>query len=258
MTRNLLAFGLGMFAVVSFSASNIWAHGGESRVLIERGDSVDAQAGVLSVEFQVVDSKAKTSLGESDFAVMHEKKLHAFFFDPALKEFRHEHPVFVNSKWRVSTKLSVNGNYWFWIQGKIVSDGEEFFSSSRLNIVGGTQANPLPPALGDVRIGTNQGSKASLAPGTIVAKQASMLMLQFSRDDGSQPKLSPYLGELAHIVAVSDDGDSLLHTHPMDSGTSNELNIHATFPTAGQYRLWIQFIDDNVLKVVPLSITVVP
>ncbi len=256
MTRQSLAVAFGLFALVSVYAPSAQAHGEESRVAIEREESADPQAGTVTFEFQLIDFKTKTVLGEPDLAVSHTKKLHAFFFDPALKEFRHEHPAYVNSKWRVTTNLSVSGNYWFWVQGKIATDGEEFSASNRVKLIGGTPANPLPPNLGDVRLGTDQGSTVTLSQDSLVAKQESTLMLNFSHADGSKPNLTPYLGELAHIVGVPEDGDSLLHTHPMDTGTPNELMVHATFPEAGQYRLWIQFIDGGTLNIVPMAVTV--
>ncbi len=85
-----------------------------------------------------------------------------------------------------------------------------------------------------------------------------MIMLNFSREDGSKPNITPYLGAIAHVVAVALDGDTLIHVHPMNGRNPNEGMIHATFPTAGFYRLWIQFIDDSVLRVIPLSIEVQP
>ena len=42
----------------------------------------------------------------------------------------------------------------------------------------------------------------------------------------------------------------------MNSSKINEGMIHATFNSAGKYRLWIQFVDNNILRVVPLAIEV--
>ena len=67
--------------------------------------------------------------------------------------------------------------------------------------------------------------------------------------------ITPYLGAFAHIIAVpADDGDSLIHVHPMNGGQKNEGMLHATFPTAGLYRIWIQFLDNGDLKTVALVV----
>ena len=83
-----------------------------------------------------------------------------------------------------------------------------------------------------------------------------MLTYTVSRNDGTQPEVTPYLGANAHVIVVSPDGDNLIHAHPMDDKNSNTGMMHVTFPSQGDYRIWIQIIDAGVLKVVPLSVTV--
>jgi len=58
-------------------------------------------------------------------------------------------------------------------------------------------------------------------------------------------------------VSIPSAGDSLIHVHPMSTGKPDELMVHAQLPKTGDYRLWVQFIDGNILRVVPLSVTVV-
>jgi hypothetical protein len=236
-----------------------WAHGDKSRVAIEQEEgNTSVVAGKIDLTFQLIDLKNKVVLTESDLSVLHEKKLHFFLYDPALREFRHEHPEFRDSQWHLSTNLSVNGDYWLWAQGQLSADGEEFTASDRLKVTGGAPANPLPPSLGDVRSGADGVSKIALSTSRIVAKKMVMLNLKFSRTDGSQPVITPYLGALAHFVVTSDDGDTLIHVHPMDSGSNNQVMLHLNFPWAGNFRLWVQFMDGGVLKTVPLSLVVFP
>lgn len=237
------------YSTVSF------AHEDDFRVEIEK-DEVPIQAGKFQIEFELIDTKYKKVLSDKDLNVVHEKKLHAILFDPALKEFRHEHPEYINSKWVVSSELPKNGNYWLWVQGTLTSDSEEFSSNARALVIGGTQENPYPPTLGDIRTSTDGTSKVMLSNQKIKAKKMVMLTMKFSRTDGTQPSLSPYLGEMAHVISVLQDGDTLVHLHPMSGGNANELMLHAEFPEAGEYRIWAQFIDNNVLKVIPLSVIV--
>lgn len=83
-----------------------------------------------------------------------------------------------------------------------------------------------------------------------------MPVLEISRTDGSAPELENLLGALAHIVIVPLDGSTLLHVHPMDSGSSTRILIHTIFPRIGDYRIWIQFLDGGILRTVPLSVRV--
>ena len=88
-----------------------------------------------------------------------------------------------------------------------------------------------------------------------MAGKMAMLDLTMSRTDGSTTQLTPYLGAFAHIIATPKDGDSLIHVHPIGTGPAQGM-IHATFPAAGEYRLWVQFIDGGILKTIPLSVEV--
>jgi hypothetical protein len=41
----------------------------------------------------------------------------------------------------------------------------------------------------------------------------------------------------------------------MEAGPTSGM-LHATFPSGGEYRLWIQFIDGVDLRTIPLSVVV--
>ena len=246
-----------MLIGAAFLLSSLCLAHEESRVSVEI-DAAPRQAGTLNLEFQLIDLEKKVLLEEKDLAVTHEKKLHVFIFDPALQEFRHEHPSFSDSKWRLTTELPVNGNYWIWAQGEILADSAEFAGNGRLKVIGGKAQNPTPPVLGDVRTGTDGTSRATFSNQAIRAKKMVMLDLNLSRTDGSKPQITPYLGAFAHVMAVYSDAEVLVHVHPMDTDTPTQLMIHATFPDAGDYRIWVQFMDAGVLKTVPMSVTVKP
>jgi len=64
--------------------------------------------------------------------------------------------------------------------------------------------------------------------------------------------LKPYLGEPAHVVILSEDGQSFVHTHgePVSEPAGHaegaaeygpEIAFHHTFETPGLYKLWAQF-----------------
>lgn len=231
------------------------AHGGESRVEIELESPAQVSAGNVSVEFQLVDTEENTVLTPAELNVIHEKKIHFLAYDPALQEFRHEHPMFDGKVWKVDLSFAVNGNYFIWAQGELASDSEEFSALSRLKVTDGAPEWPAP-ALTDIRTGKDSVSVATLSNTKLKAGKMAMPTLTFSREDGSTPEITPFLGAFAHVIATPEDGDSLIHIHPMDSENPNEGMLHVTFPTAGYYRLWVQFMDAGILKTVPLSVQV--
>lgn len=237
-------------------ASNFaFAHGDESRVSIELESPAKISAGATVVSFQLVDTKLNKVLAPADLNVSHEKKLHFIAYDPALREFQHVHPEFDGKVWNVDMSFAVDGNYFVWAQGELSVDSEEFSSFERIEVTGGQPEWPTP-VLGDVRSGTLTGSVATLSNQKLRAGKMAMLTLRFTKSDGSPADITPYLGAFAHLIATPMDGDSLIHIHPMNGGHPNEGMVHVTFPEAGDYRIWVQFIDAGVLKTVPLSVTV--
>jgi hypothetical protein len=86
-----------------------------------------------------------------------------------------------------------------------------------------------------------------------------MPMLSISRTDGQAAVITPYLGAPAHVTATTLDGGTLVHVHPMASGpTSAMMMLHFVFPSAGDYRIWVEFIEGGDYRLVPLSVTVLP
>jgi hypothetical protein len=165
------------------------------------------------------------------------------------------HPEFDGQFWRTTIHVEVNGNYFVWTQGTLAAGSKEFSVSERIEIQNGLPAWPAPVLI-DERVGKDSGSVATLSSTNLRAGKMAMLNLTLTREDGSPAEVTPYLGAFAHVVATPSDGATLTHVHPMDGEVPNEGMLHMTFPKAGFYRLWIQFLDAGVLKTVPLSVKV--
>ena len=254
-----MVIGLILANAAGFGMSgNAFAHpGAPSRVKIEWEGSVQLAAGENTLNFKLWDLKEKRHLSDADLSVVHEKKLHVFAYDSALVEFHHLHPEYSKDTglWSTPATLPVNGEYWFWAQGLVTSGKTDFNSNTSIEVTGGDDANEVTELL-DVRTGSDGNSSVQMSATTLVAEKEVMPILTFSRLDGTPTALGTFLGEKAHIVAVPDDGDSLIHVHGMDMANPNQLMIHVKFPAKGSYRLWVQFVDDDVLKTVPLSVIV--
>lgn len=241
-------------AATIFSANISFAHGDE-RISLE----AETQGSLTASEntefyFQIYDEDTKKSVTESDLNDSHTKKLHLVVYDGSLNEFNHVHPTFDGQLWKSELNLTTNGSYYIWAQG-VLLDGTEFSASYRVNVVGGKPALPVV-ALGNIRKSAVGNTVVELSKQKIKAGKMVMLTYTVSRNDGTQAEVTPYLGANAHVIAVSPDGDDLIHAHPMDGNSTNTGMIHVTFPTEGDYRIWVQVIDAGVLKTVPLSVTV--
>jgi hypothetical protein len=75
----------------------------------------------------------------------------------------------------------------------------------------------------------------------LVRDEMVMLGLEFTRDDGRKPELKDYLGAPAHFTITNLAGTKLIHAHPMIHG--GKLMLHVTFPDAGDYKIFAQFLD---------------
>lgn len=232
-----------------------WAHGdGESRVSVEPESQGSYNAGSIQYSFQLFDDQTQKALGDKDLVETNTKILHLIAYDPSRNEFNHVHPAFDGKMWSVELNLATNGNYFVWAQGQL-QDGTEFSSVVKAQIVNGKPEIPVV-SLGDNRKATDKFTTVTLDKTKLKAGKMAMIGFTVTREDGQEVQMSPYLGALAHLIAVSPDGDELIHVHPMAGNKPNTGMIHATFPTEGDYRVWVQLIDRGDLKIIPLSVTV--
>lgn len=208
----------------------------------------------LSYSFNLVDDKTTNSISDKDLIETHTKILHLVVYDASLNEFNHVHPEFNGASWDVELNLPVSGSYIVWAQGKTLNGKE--FSVSRSLFVENGEPEIAVASLGDVRVGTDGTTQVELANTKLKAGKMAMIDFMVTRTDGSVPSLSPYLGAFAHVIATQLNGNDLIHVHPMEGNDANMGMLHATFPLAGEYRLWIQFVDNGVLKTIPLSVVV--
>ena len=232
-----------------------WAHGdGESRISIEPENQGTYTAGVIHYQFQIFDDQTQKVLSDKDLLESHTKIMHFIAYESSRNEFNHVHPAFDGKIWSVDLNLLANGNYFFWAQGQLI-DGTEFSTFAKAQIINGKSEIPVAPLL-DIRKATDRLTTIELDKSKLKAGKMAMIKFKITREDGQTPEITPYLGAMAHVIAVSPDGDELTHVHPMEGSTANTGVFHATFPTEGDYRIWVQFNDKGELKTIPLSVIV--
>lgn len=244
-----------IFALI-FTNSFAWSDTNikPQRITIKLEGSGPYQADQLVYVFQLIDTTSKKTLSDQDLIESHTKKLHFIAYDTALKEFNHVHPTFNGKIWSVTLNLPINGKYFFWVQGKL-ADQTEFSSKISALITGGKSENQVHP-LGNVRSAVDDKTKVTIANTKIKAGKMTMLQMTISRTDEQEPIITPYLGAFAHVIATSRNDDQLNHVHPIEGSKPNTGMLHTTFPNAGDYRIWIQLMDHNILKTFPLSVIV--
>jgi hypothetical protein len=178
--------------------------------------------------FRVADDRGATVRA---FDVEHTKKLHLIAVRRDLTGFQHLHPTqAADGSWRTPLRLREPGAY------RVFADftphgGEATTLASDVLVAGTFAPRPLPaPA-----------ARAS-ADGYDVALRASggrdaTLRFAISRA-GQAITPQPYLGASGHLVALREGDLAYLHVHPHDG---DAVAFGADFPSAGRYRLFLQF-----------------
>lgn len=218
---------------------------------IESGKTINA--GNSEVAFKLFDSKRNKNVSDADLEVVHEKKIHMLVFDKSLTQFFHVHPEFKANSWKVNTDIPTNGTYHIYIEGKQKTSGE-FTAHDLIQVKHGSPELPVPGNVTPQKTATQGESIITLSGDTFSTTQDSHIKLTFSRTDGQRAKITNYLGAKAHVVITPLNGSELLHVHPMEEGSDIALGLHTRFKKAGDYRMWIEFIDHGVKRTVPLWI----
>jgi len=97
-------------------------------------------------------------------------------------------------------------------------------------------------------------AESSRLDGELVAGTRSELTLTVRQDGQPVQDLQPYLGAFGHLVALRDGDLAYLHVHPAGEpgdGTTEpgpDVTFYATAPSAGDYRLFLDFQHDGVVR----------
>ena len=103
------------------------------------------------------------------------------------------------------------------------------------------------------------------APG-LRAGRESPLTFAVTRDGQPFERVEDYLGAKGHLVALRGGDLAYLHVHPTTGGAEqdgpagalrgNEITFAASFPTAGRYRLFLQFKTSGEIRTVAYTVEV--
>jgi hypothetical protein len=94
------------------------------------------------------------------------------------------------------------------------------------------------------------------------ADEPSMLTLTVSYNGKPVTDLQSYLGAYGHLVALRGADPGYLHVHPMGepgdgvTPAGADIGFHATFPSAGDYRLFLDFQHAGVVRTAEFAMSV--
>ena len=185
--------------------------------------------------FRIRDERGVTV---RDFDVEHTKRMHLIVVRRDLTDFQHVHPVQgADGSWTVPLTLHNAGSYRVFADFAV--DGAPHTLADDIQADGRFVAQRLPAP---TAVASTDGFDVRLVEGATRAGKESALQFEVTRD-GQRVRVQDYLGAKGHLVALRQGDLAFLHVHP-DAET---LTFESTFPSAGRYRLFLQFkVDGHV------------
>jgi len=194
-----------------------------------------------------------TAEGErvTEFDELHERRMHLIVVRRDGTEFRHLHPEMnASGTWSVPVRFGEAGVYRAFADFSV--DGEQHTLAGDLFVSGGefdSRPFPAPRPLDET-----DGYEVRLRAAEPVAGQPTSLAFTVSQSGRPVDDLQPYLGAKGHLVALREGDLAFLHVHPEESeGAADKIVFEATFPTAGRYRLYLQFRHEGVVRTVEFT-----
>jgi hypothetical protein len=188
----------------------------------------------------------------------HDQDLHLIAVRRDLSGFQHVHPTLgADGTW--STPLTLSPGTWRLFADFVPSaDGKNRTLGADLAVAGEYVPSPLPA---ESRTAEVDGYTVTLS-GELAAGEESELTLSVARDGRPVTDLQPYLAAYGHLVALREGDLAYLHVHPAgepgDGATAPGpgITFFATAPSAGTYRLFLDFRHGDVVRTAAFTVTV--
>ncbi|KUI14020.1 hypothetical protein AU193_08280 [Mycobacterium sp. GA-1285] len=209
------------------------------------------------LEFRVLDQRGAPV---TQFDETHEKLMHLIVVRNDLSAFQHVHPVLDDrGTWRTPVDFSRSGDYRVFADF-VPTDGPALTLGANVHVAGPYSPVPLPAV--DTSAAVDEYTVT--LSGVPKTGEASTLSLTVHRDGVPVYDLQPYLGAYGHLVALRAADLAYLHVHPLggvgDARTrpGPAIEFHTTFPSAGQYRLFLDFQHRDVVRTAEFTVSVDP
>jgi hypothetical protein len=192
-----------------------------------------ARAGVAErFAFRIADGDGATV---RDFEVEHTKRLHFIAVRRDLTGFQHLHPEqAADGTW--STPLTLpDAGAWRVYADFTPRGGSATTLASDVLIAGDFAPRALPAAASATEVDGYDVALESVRDG-----DETTLTYKITRA-GRPVAVEPYLGADGHLVALRAGDLAYLHVHPIDGDRTGEIAFAAHYPSAGSYRLFLQF-----------------
>lgn len=200
--------------------------------------------------FRITDERGQVLRDE--YELESEREMHLIVVRSDTATYQHLHPrKDGDGTWSIQLVLPEPGSYRAYADFMI--DGKQRTLTTSLFTPGDFQPNRLArPATND----SAGGFDVELTAPGVKAGRESQLIFAVTRNGQPVESLEPYLGAKGHLVALREGDLAYLHVHPTEEARPNEIPFAATFPTAGRYRLFLQFGTGGEIRTVVYTVEV--
>ena len=208
----------------------------------------------------------------TDLQLAHQRRLHLIIVSDDLALFSHVHPNMIGEgQFRLQYTFPSAGPYHLYADFVSAALGEQWVAMPL--VVAGPAPAPAPLAEGPTTLEANSAQVTlRMDPSTPHVGQPVRLTFRLSREGQPLETLEPYLGVAGHLVAISQDLQEYVHTHPGEGAMAHmsmpmaapgshfgpEVTFTLTFRQPGLHKVWGQFSLDGDVITAPFVLQVVP
>ncbi|MFD1152048.1 hypothetical protein [Saccharothrix hoggarensis] len=189
------------------------------------------------------------------FDVEHDKRMHLIVVRRDTSGYRHLHPeMAADGTWTAPLDLAEAGSY------RVFADFKPTGAEAATLGVDVAAAGLFEPRRhAPSRVAEVDGYQVRL-DGDLTPGKASPVRLTVSRDGKPVTDLQPYLAAYGHLVALREGDLAYLHVHPEGApgdgrtAAGPEVAFVAEVPSAGSYRLFLDFQHDGVVRTAEFTV----
>ncbi|HEY2715785.1 MAG TPA: hypothetical protein VGI73_06145 [Solirubrobacterales bacterium] len=181
------------------------------------------------------------------------KFMHLIVVRDDLSGYQHLHPV-LDSKGEFKLPVTLPSPGRYRAIGDFTTGGKRYPLGVDVSVPGKAEPVPLPPPSNEAAV---DGYTVTLADGMLMAGTEEQLT--FTVEHGGQPEqeLQTYLGAYGHLVALRKPDLAYSHIHPVaHDAEAGTLTFEAEFPSAGTFRLFLQFRAGGEVHTVAFTVEV--
>lgn len=225
-------------------------------------DSKGAKAGQpFTLKLKILDVKSKSTVKAFDMA--HEMYFHLLLASKDFQWFLHEHPeMSPDGIWSVPITFPAGGDYLLYGDVAPAGKGSQILSAS-IKVEG---PKPDWKASWNLNpIGQDQGIQGAISnlEGDYPVAKMTTLVLKLTDETGRPVgDTVPWLGAAGHLMIFSQDGGTVVHSHPAHGAENErlvkqgEMRFTGRFPKPGLYRVFAQFQRGKTIHTIPFTIVV--